>query len=190
MNLIPETAGTTIVYLGSLPYSRPCYTEMLRPPYTPRSDPLELWCTCMDPSAISVEAVVVYETRDLDPQYARKLPVDNNAAWEYIDKVKFASRDTILNQCSNRVDLASIQHGEEVKSGAAAPALDINLHDAIVKSGYFTTVKHLKNPRWKWVEEVMDAYKPLCPMTYEREPVQTQQDDVADVSANQCCALA
>ncbi len=192
MDRIPETAGTTIVQCGLQPYSDDFFMGKPRPPHVPSPDPLELWSTCMDPSTISVEAVVVYETRDLDPQYARKPPVwgvDDDAYMDYIDKVKLATSDLILTQCSNPVDLTSIQNGEEVKSG---PDVYMYFHRAKATS-CFTTVKHLKNPRWKWVEELVDAYKPLCPITYEREPVQTQQaqqDDVADVNANQYCALA
>ncbi len=190
--LLAETAGTTIWQVGRLPFSSSSYTDTLLPPYAPRADPLELWYTGMDPSTISVEAVVVYGTRDLDPQYARKPPVDYpDFMDDYIDNVQLATNDMILDECSNPVDLTAIQNGEEVKSGAAAPDLYIRFHRARVNPGCcFTTVKHLKNPRWKWVEEVVDVYKPVHTLTYEREPAQAQQDDVADVNANQCCALA
>ncbi len=188
---LPETSVTTIVQLGSLPLSQPFYTDTLLPPHAPISDPLELWSTCMDPSTISIEAVVVYETRDLDPQYTRKAPVDDPDFMEYTDNVRLATSDMVLNQCSSPVDLTAIQNGEEVKNEAAAPALYLFDYEARVHPGCcFTTVKHLKNPRWKWVEEVVDVYRPVHTLTYEREPVETQQDDAADVNANQRCALA
>ncbi len=138
----------------------------------PGPDSLELWLSCMDPSMISIEVVLVHEVRDLDPLYTQR---DSIAGFKENGKLQDATRDMILDEYSTHVDLASIQHGEEVKSAHPAPPLELYypFKTRVERGTYFTMVKHLKNPRWKWVEEVAEkiyVYRPFvdCDFVYSR----------------------
>ncbi len=143
------------------------YAKAPKLPYRGCADPLELWLACKDPSTVSIEVVIVHKKRDLDPQYEQS---DSDAAKARNAKVQEATRDMILDQCSTPVDWASIQDGAEVISTARMPFLFRSFHGVDVEDGCcFTVVKHLKNPRWKWVEAVADVVEMDHSLVYERE---------------------
>ncbi len=171
--LVIEAPGTSIMKAERLPFGPIVhypFHEVLSE--DPGPDSLELWLSCMDPSMISIEVVLVHEVRDLDPLYRQQ---DSIAGLKENGELQEATRDMILNQCSDPVDLASIQHGEEVKSAHPAPPLELHYpYGTRVERGtYFTMVKHLKNPRWKWVEEVAEmiyVHRPFvdCDFVYNK----------------------
>ncbi len=148
------------------------FENHIDPPRYPVADPLELWLACKDPSTVSIEVVLVYEKRDLEPQYSQyvELNWDNGSEIRArTKKIRKATRDMILDECSNPVDLASIQDGEEVKSKVVELAILHQFNRNHVMPGcWFTMVRHRKNPRWKWVEEVVDAFEPQQHLIYEK----------------------